>query len=271
MLRLTRPAIVSAIEDLVDTYIKAVLIAALLGSVACKSGGGGGPTGPGLLQTRTLSLSGDLAFGAIPVGTLATREITLTATGTETVQINSVSAPTGFGAFVTSFPVFTFLQEKIPVTFSPTAAQSFGGALSISSNATNAVQISMSGSGTVAAGHTARVFSGDLSGGDTHCFVGSFNFDQGPCKVFEFTASGSGRVDAVLNYNGESALLGMDLYDPVKQTTIARGELSFDPGWGVGEHRTLNTNLPPGRYQFQVYVISTSKITAFQLIAQTPQ
>jgi hypothetical protein len=95
--------------------------------------------------TKTLSIGGSLAFGNVAIATSAT--LTITNTGTAPLTITGISYPTGFtGAWTGSLaPANT---EKVTVTFTPTAASSYGGDISVTSNATGSpTTVAVSGAG----------------------------------------------------------------------------------------------------------------------------
>ena len=51
-------------------------------------------------QTRIISLSGNLAFGSVNVGSSAQRTLTISNTGNSTLTVSSIAYPSGFsGAF----------------------------------------------------------------------------------------------------------------------------------------------------------------------------
>jgi len=97
-----------------------------------------------------------------------------------------------------------------------------------------------------------------------------FAFDAGPCRVFAFPLGASGRVDALMTYNGDHGLLSLELYRPSTGTQIARGDLSFDPFPGDGERRTLSANVPAGSYQLRVISISSAQVAPFTIITTHP-
>jgi hypothetical protein len=120
---------------------------------------------------------------------------------------------------------------------------------------------------TVQSGATQTI-TGVISGGDTLCVYGipPFTFTGDPCRVFEFTSIASGRIDATLTWNGDDALLALELYNPITGRVVSFGDLTFDPYPSRLEHSTLSAIIPAGRYQFFVSDISPRKIASFTLV-----
>ena len=94
-----------------------------------------------------IALSGNLAFGNVAVGTVASATLTIANTGNGTLTVSSISYPPGFtGAWSGTVPAGG--SQPVKVVFSPTAATSYGGNLTVSSDATEGVaSIGVSGTG----------------------------------------------------------------------------------------------------------------------------
>lgn len=106
--------------------------------------GGAGSAG----ATRTLALEGDLAFGNLAVGSTLGKPLAVRNLGTAALTVQSISLPAGFTANQTNFTVAAGGQQSLTVTFAPTAAQSYSGSLTVTSNATSgANSVPVSGSG----------------------------------------------------------------------------------------------------------------------------
>lgn len=102
------------------------------------------PTTPQL----TLS-SSSLNFGSVAVNSSATQSLTLTSTGTAPLTVNAISlSGAAFKVVAGTLPVTLNPNQTltVPVTFTPTAAGSASGQLTIASNASAAV-VSLSGTG----------------------------------------------------------------------------------------------------------------------------
>ena len=99
------------------------------------------------ITTRIISLSGDLNFGNVQVGTTSTKTLTISNTGNSTLTVTSISYPTGFSGSW-SGTISAGGSNNVPVTFSPTQAITYSGNLTVNSNATSGTNTkSVSGTG----------------------------------------------------------------------------------------------------------------------------
>ena len=104
------------------------------------------------VPVRQISLSGDLAFGAVNVGTSAQRTMTIANTGNSALGVTSVSLPMGFSAGWTSGTIAPNATQQVTVSFSPVAGQNYGGLITVASDATGGTaSIACSGSGLASA------------------------------------------------------------------------------------------------------------------------
>lgn len=86
--------------------------------------------------TRIIDLSGDLAFGSVPINTTPQRTLTISNNGNSTLNVSSITYPTGFsGAW--SGTIAGGGSQQVTVTFTPTAAQTYSGNLTVSSDKTS--------------------------------------------------------------------------------------------------------------------------------------
>jgi N-acetylmuramoyl-L-alanine amidase len=93
---------------------------------------GTGTTAP----TRIISLSGNLAFGSVTVGTTATRTLTISNGGNATLTVSGISYPSGFsGAW--SGTIGPGGSQNVTVTFAPMAAISYGGDITVDGDQTS--------------------------------------------------------------------------------------------------------------------------------------
>ncbi len=102
-------------------------------------------------QTRVIGLSGNLAFGNVTVGTSSQRTLTISNSGNSTLTVTSISYPTGFSGNWSGGTIAPNGGSRdVTLTFSPTAAVTYGGQVTVSSDATNGGGnvISASGTGT---------------------------------------------------------------------------------------------------------------------------
>ena len=105
--------------------------------------------GGGTTETRVIALSGDLAFGDLVVGQSATRTLTIANIGNEALNVTGIVYPSGFSGDWSNGLVVAGGHHQVNVTFSPTWAGDFTGAITVSSNATSGGNaVSVSGSGT---------------------------------------------------------------------------------------------------------------------------
>jgi LEA14-like dessication related protein len=104
--------------------------------------------GTSTVTTRAIGLSGVLAFGSVTVGTPATATLTISNTGNAPLVVTGISYPTGFsGAW--GGPVPAGGSQPVTVTFTPTTATTYGGSVTVTSDATAGTNtIAISGIGT---------------------------------------------------------------------------------------------------------------------------
>ena len=92
-------------------------------------------SGTGVTASRVIRPDGDLAYGFVPVGESATRTLTIYNDGNAPLTVTGIFYPTGFrGAF--SGAIAAGSSQTVDVTFSPMATQSYGGTLTLNSDAT---------------------------------------------------------------------------------------------------------------------------------------
>ena len=117
--------------------------------------------------TKIISLSGNLAFGSVTVETSAQSTLTISNTGNATLTVSNISYPSGFsGAWMGA--IVPGGAQDVTVTFSPPAANSYGGVLTVTSDATSGNNmISVSGTGVSGSGTTRIIaVSGNLDFGN---------------------------------------------------------------------------------------------------------
>ena len=101
--------------------------------------------------TRIISLSGNLAFGSVTVGSSPQSTLTVNNTGNSTLTVSSISYPSGFSGNW-SGTIVAGGSQGVTVTFSPTSATSYGGTVTVNSDETSGTNtITASGTGTAAA------------------------------------------------------------------------------------------------------------------------
>ena len=106
-----------------------------------------------------IGVSGNLAFGNWTVGSSSSLQtLTISNTGNATLSVSSISYPAGFTGSYTG-NIGAGSSVNVAVYFSPTSATSFGGTVTVNSNATNGTNtISCSGTG-IAPAPTISSFS----------------------------------------------------------------------------------------------------------------
>jgi hypothetical protein len=95
-----------------------------------------------------LSVSGDLRFGGVKVGTSAAALLTLQNTGNATLLVSSISVPSGFSVDWASGSIDAGSSRNVTVSFLPLAEQDYFGDVEVISNAastTNTIRISGTG------------------------------------------------------------------------------------------------------------------------------
>lgn len=144
-------------------------------------------SGTGVASTPALSFSTtSLSFGSVNTGTSATQTLTVTNTGNVNVTVSSIAASgTGFSLSGASTPATLTPTQQLTfgVIFSPTAAGSVTGAVTVTSNAIGSpTTIALSGTGAQVSSHTVA-----LSWTASTSTVSGYN-------VYRSTTSGSGYV-----------------------------------------------------------------------------
>jgi len=164
-------------------------------------------TGTGVTATQVLSLStNSVSFGNVDTGTSSMQNVSVTNTGNANVQISQISVGgTGYSLSGASVPVTLTPSQQLAfnVIFSPTAAGSVSGSVTITSNATGSpATITLSGSGVVFVPHTVS-----LSWTASTSIVSGYN-------VYRSTTSGSGYAKlngtlvSAVNYTDSSPVNG---------------------------------------------------------------
>ncbi|MGD1019857.1 MAG: choice-of-anchor D domain-containing protein [Verrucomicrobiia bacterium] len=108
-------------------------------------------SGTGVLPpTRIIALSGNLAFGNVTTGTTAVAALTISNAGSTNLTVAAISYPSGFsGAF--SGVIAAGGATNVTVTFAPTALTSYGGTITVASDATGGTSmIAVFGAGVAA-------------------------------------------------------------------------------------------------------------------------
>lgn len=122
-------------------------------------------SGTGVTTTKIIRLVGNLAFGNVTVGQSTTRTLTIYNDGNSMLTVSSINYPSGFsGAW--SGTIAAGGSRAVAVTFAPTAEQSYGGTVTVTSDATGGTNtISCSGAGVTTSTRIIRL-EGDLAFGN---------------------------------------------------------------------------------------------------------
>ena len=119
-----------------------------------------------LVPSRIIRLSGDLAFGEVPVGQSSQLTLTIHNDGNSALSVSSISYPDGFSGDWSSGSIPAGSSQEVTVTFSPVSASSYGGTITVSSDSTSGANTaSCSGAGIVPVTRIIRL-SGDLAFGE---------------------------------------------------------------------------------------------------------
>jgi len=120
-------------------------------------GSSGTPTVPSTpssnaTSTRVMGLSGDLSFGNVAVGSKATQTLTITNGGNSTLTVSGMSVSAAVvGIYTSSWvngTIASGASQQVTIQFTPGAAQTYSGALTISSDATSGPStVGLSGTG----------------------------------------------------------------------------------------------------------------------------
>jgi copper(I)-binding protein len=99
------------------------------------------------VATRIIGVSGNLAFGTIQTGQVATTTLIIANTGSSTLNVSGISYPPGFSG-TWSDSIASGGSHNVVVTFAPTAVTMYGGTVTVNSDATSGTSaLSVSGSG----------------------------------------------------------------------------------------------------------------------------
>lgn len=149
----------------------------------CGGDGGSSPTAPTpapTTPTRIISVTGNLSFGDVPVGSQRDLSFTIGNTGTATLTVTGLSVTGGLAAHTTASwtngSVAPGASQTVTVRFAPTSAGSYSGVISVNGDQTsgsNTVAISGNATGASVAGSWSgqyRVGSCDGTGSNQDYF-----------------------------------------------------------------------------------------------------
>jgi hypothetical protein len=210
-----------------SSLIRGAVIAIASMAIAC-GGGGSSPTSPSTpttsAGTRVIGLSGIVALGNVTVGTSASATFTITNSGTAALTVSSLTLPAGVsGAYSANFTSGTIPpggSQQVSLKCSPTAAQDYGGTLTVTGDQTSGTNtMAVSCVGVLGPGVAATRIIG-LSGNPS---FGNVAVGQTGQAVFTITNSG----------NSPLTITGM---------TVSACSSDFSASWTSG-------TIPPGGAQ----------------------
>ena len=109
-------------------------------------------------ETRIISLLGSLAFGKVEVGAAAERTLSITNSGTSTLNISAIKYPSGFSGNWPDGTIEPRGAHDVTVTFAPVSAVSYSGKITVTSDATRGTNtIAISGAGTALPGTNCTI------------------------------------------------------------------------------------------------------------------
>jgi hypothetical protein len=161
-------------------------------------------SGSGQVASRSIGLTGNMAFGGVVTGLTASATLTVTNSGTADLAVTGIAYPPGFSGAWTG-AVAAGASRGVTVTFSPVAAQGYGGAITVQSDAMSGVNtqlcsgtgisrvLSLSGSlafGNVLTGLTATASLVISNAGNAALTVSSLSYPSG------FSGAWSGSIGA---------------------------------------------------------------------------
>jgi hypothetical protein len=233
-----------------------LVLVGLLASAAC--GDDDNPTSP-TPTGPVISLTGNLAFGNVTVGSTATATMTIANTGSGQLTVSGVAYPAGFSGNFTSGSIAAGASQAVTVTFAPTSGAAFTGTITVTGNQVSGTNtIAVTGNGGVA---TTFTLSGTVTesaptlstvlGGVTIRILDGANAGKSAVSSsdgrYEITgvANGGYTITATLaGYANASLPLGID-----GNTTfnIRLDPLAARTKFGPGQYR-VNTDMPAGLY-----------------------
>jgi hypothetical protein len=133
------------VERVTLMKIAAVVVVLALGVSGC----GDSPTAS-TTPTRIIGLSGNLAFGSVPVGSSVSRTLTISNSGNATLTVGLI-LPMMANTITLAGPITVAAGGTVTSTviFSPQLLQAYSGTLTVTSDATSGTNtLPMSGTGT---------------------------------------------------------------------------------------------------------------------------
>ncbi|MEZ5283231.1 MAG: choice-of-anchor D domain-containing protein [Vicinamibacterales bacterium] len=227
--------------------VRLLCLALLPLTLACGGGGSSSPTGPSTTapaNTRVISVSGNLTFGDVAVGSRRELGFTIANTGTTTLTVSGMSVSGGLASQLaaswTSGQIPPGGTQPVTVTFQPTSAGSFTGVLTVNADhtgGTNTIAVSAHATGVSVQGswsgrYEVQRCDGTGSNQDYFCSTNRGAFPPGASLpiAMNLTQSGSsvtgsitfgqvtGSVNGTINGAGTLVLQGTAVGGPITVT-----------------------------------------------------
>ena len=188
------------------------LLAAL--AVACGDGGSSTPTSPTPpATTRIINLSGNLAFGEVPVGTTRDATLTIRNSGNAVLTITSLTSDLAdlLTASWTDGQIAAGASQVVTLRFTPTQPGSYSGTLMVNgdqTSGTNTIPVSATATGGAFSGdwrgaHVITACDGTGSAQDLICSANRGAYPVGSRMLFAATLQQTGSsVTGTVNLAG---------------------------------------------------------------------
>lgn len=193
-----------------STLFIAVLLVGAAGCGDDKSS----PTSPTPTTTRIIGVSGNLAFGEVPVGTTRDATMTISNTGTATLTITGFTVTGGLSSILTaswtSGTIAAGGSQAVTIRIAPTEAGTYSGTLTVNgdqTSGTNTLPVSATSassfSGNWSGAHTITACDGTGSMQDLACSANRGAFPVGSNMIFGANLQQSGNnVTGTVNLGG---------------------------------------------------------------------
>lgn len=227
--------------------------------IGAACGGDKTPTSP-TPTGAVIALSGNLAFGTVPLGSSATATMTISNSGSAALNVTGVTYPAGFTGNFTSGTIAAGASQVVTVTFTPTANTTSTGTITVAGNqASGTNTIAVSGSAAVETAFTLRGIVTESAptistvlAGATVRFVDGAN--QGKSAVsgadgrYEITGlTGGGYTVSATLAGYTSAALPIGIAGATTTLDFRLDPVAARTRFGPGQYR-VNADMPAGLY-----------------------
>jgi hypothetical protein len=178
-------------------------------------------SGLAVAQSRVISLSGDLNFGGVFVGSTAHLTLTITNSGNSTLTFTNITLPAQYTASITSGVIAAGGTTNVAVAFTPPDTNSYNGTLTIDSDATSGTAtVNVTGSGTNTASPAIVILSGNLDFGDVMV---------GAAAHLNLTISNSGNATLIVSNIDCPAGFSSSFTGAIDPGTATNADVTFSP------------------------------------------